>query len=477
MTLFISAWLWPFQPLGELVQNEMVLEHFSRPGFITFFCIATACVTWCYWRSPFELRVLLLLGSLQAIWKMACVLPAVWSGHADPAAYHEMGRSITEGRGLLVDHVSWYFNAMPADIVNPENHWPPGISFLIAPSLLLFGDTAFAARVPEILLTSLVIPLAGCRLAAALGTSRWVVAVVGLHLMLQPQLLSGSLRPPGSDLLGCAHILLLTRALVLARRQPLYWIEAALWGGLGPLVKGTGWLFIAPAIVWVFFTHRDEIRLPAMALWRRLILVGLAGAVLLSGHWPWVFFLLPSLIVVECMGRHLDTQPVMGGRTFAHFAIALWICILMPWALRNTWYFGAPHYSTQGHVAAYVGYNGWSGWEQETYRLYWGEDRPTLFDRFSDWERYWKETQSNIRNTTWWLFIQDGERWGGHRKERHHYREAGSWTWHWLYLDCNPTTGKRPGGSVSRPGFGWCSTFPCAFPSPSFKKWALGCVE
>jgi len=91
--------------------------------------------------------ILILSGFVVFIIKCSITYPIQYVGHADASGYAEMADSLIHGRGFEVDYISFYFIKYPG-IVRPEDHWPPLYSIAIAPFYLIFGKTAFAAKLP-----------------------------------------------------------------------------------------------------------------------------------------------------------------------------------------------------------------------------------------------------------------------------------------------------------------------------------------
>lgn len=75
----------------------------------------------------------------------------------------------------------------------PEDHWPPLYSVLILPFLLLLGKTALAAKLPSIIILSILLPVLVDSLTRRI-ISDWIAAFgVALTVMSYPQLFYSSL--------------------------------------------------------------------------------------------------------------------------------------------------------------------------------------------------------------------------------------------------------------------------------------------
>ena len=140
-----------------------------------------------------HIALLLAVGLAFFIIKCRIAYPIKYVGHADAAAYAEMADSLIHGRGFEVDYISWYFEKYDPKIVRPEDHWPPLYSLTIAPFFLIFGKTAFAAKLPSIIISCFLIPLVLYSLAKEISGSKWPGLAAGLGVMLYPSMFGWSL--------------------------------------------------------------------------------------------------------------------------------------------------------------------------------------------------------------------------------------------------------------------------------------------
>jgi 4-amino-4-deoxy-L-arabinose transferase-like glycosyltransferase len=293
---------------------------------------------------------LLLLAGLAAFAvKCRIVYPIEYIGHADASAYAEMADSLVHGRGLAVDYVSFHFIKYDPGIVRPEDHWPPFYSFLVAPFFLFLGKTAFAAKVPSLLISCLLFPVVGFLLAKRLSGSGVVGFATGLHLLLHPELFAHSLFC-ASDVtfafMVCLSVLFAVEGLEDAR----YFYPMGVTLGLAYYTKGAG-LVVIPAFV--------------------------------------VFHLI-------CRTRETDRRFIIG--------LGLAFLTMSPWFLRDLIHFGSPTFSTQQFVAGYAGY---LPWENGTYPLYWGENLPSFWSKLARWgiPHVVEKTREFFHQHLWWAFI------------------------------------------------------------------------
>ncbi len=87
-------------------------------------------------------------------------------GHADYADNAVVARNLLAGRGWVVDYVTQYYQ-LYSGVTRPQETWPLLQPVWIVPFFALFGPTAWAAKIPNLLFTvalALLIYSAGARL-------------------------------------------------------------------------------------------------------------------------------------------------------------------------------------------------------------------------------------------------------------------------------------------------------------------------
>ena len=241
----------------------------------------------------------------------------------DTAYYVGVARNVVEGRGLVSDAI-WSFQTPPLHFPRPAFEvWLPLPSLLALPAMAVLGPSFDAAKVPAVLVGSLV-PVLAWRLAAdvaeerglAPGRARTLAIGTGLTAVVYlPLILFGAL--PDSTMpfatLALAATLLMTRIL---RRPPVgaAWRDTRLLGlgvvlGLAALTRNeAAWL----ALTWA-----------GLAWWsgprgRRIALVGIPAAIalLIFGPWAirdWVVF-----------GNPLPGQALANALSITGFDIFAW---------------------------------------------------------------------------------------------------------------------------------------------------------
>src|SRR5512142_196746 len=72
-------------------------------------------------------------------------------GHGDSAFYFTVARNIAEGRGPVIDYITYFFSGLLPLPHYAGDFWNPTASFLIALPMLVFGTSISAALIAPIL--------------------------------------------------------------------------------------------------------------------------------------------------------------------------------------------------------------------------------------------------------------------------------------------------------------------------------------
>jgi hypothetical protein len=289
-------------------------------------------------RGPWLAGILLaiLLVGL-TVYEFTYIREMQFIGHADYADNGVVARNLLAGRGYAVDYVTQFFQPY-SDLSHPQETWPLLQPTLIAPFFALFGESAFVAKLPNLLL----------QLALAVGlyaVGRRVfdrrVALVAVILTLLNPFIFRLVIFPTSDLAFTLFALLTLaqffRASETEREGTFRWGSyawAGVWAGLMMLAKPNGVLFTGTCLLWDLLWRFRERR------WQ--------------GWWrSWLAFGVPAAV------------------------------LFAPWVVRNLVLFGSPIHSTESSDAWILKYQEW----EEIYRIYFDDvpDRSWLlrhgFDR------------------------------------------------------------------------------------------------
>jgi len=306
--------------------------------------------------------IVVIIGFTIFAFKCKIVYPIKWIGDTDEAAYAEMADNLIHGKGFTNDYIqySYFYSPTPQypEITHPEAHYATLYSILIAPFFLLLGKSAFAAKLPAMLISSTFLPVFLYLLTKRLSRSNIAGLAAALSIMIFPNIFSHSLIPD-DDVLFTFMVLASCFFIMKAHDSSKHFCYAGIFIGLTYYAKGVG-LWLIPAYLIIF--------------------------VILGG-----FRILRNRKLWHC------------------FAVAL--LVMLPWFVRNTIHFRNPIFTTQQYAAGYIGYE---GWEQGTYSLYWDKDRPSLLAKFrhAGLNKTWETSKKSYKTYLWWAFVDINESWG-----------------------------------------------------------------
>ncbi|MFQ6040922.1 MAG: ArnT family glycosyltransferase [Candidatus Poribacteria bacterium] len=317
-------------------------------------------------KIDYYIIFILLVGLAVFVLKCLIVYPIQYVGHADASGYAEMADSLIHGRGLAVDYISFYFLKYPR-IVRPEDHWPPLYSFFIAPFFLIMGKTAFAAKLPSLIISSLLFPIVGYFLGQKLSKSRITGLTAALTILFYPNFFTHSLYCL-SDITFAFMVSLTVLFAIKGVDDGRYFYPMGVCLALAYYAKGSSLALIPAFVIFYLICHSSNGSqdVAQSNTWRNVI---------------------------------KDNKFLRG--------LGLTFLVLLPWFIRNTIHFHNPIFSTQQFCAGYIGYQ---PWETGTYSLYWGENLPSFLTKF----RYGvgtvaQNTLKFFKQYLWWAFIDIGK--------------------------------------------------------------------
>jgi hypothetical protein len=337
--------------------------------------------------------ILLIVGFVAFVVKCHIAYPIQYVGHADASGYAEMADSLIHGRGFEVDYISWYFIKYQ-NIIRPEDHWSPLYSMAIAPFFIIFGKSAFAAKLPSLIISCFFLPLILYYLTKELSRSKITSLASGLGVLLYPAFFEWSLHCLSDVIYAfvvCSFVLFSVKTIDdkmngfispfskggkgdLNNKRYAY--LAGIFMGLAYYAKGSGLVLITCYILFHFITHYNLKQIRKKYRTTNI----------------------PSV------------KKVLTNKGFLTVLIVAFL-VLLPWFIRNYVHFGDPLFSTQRFAA---GYGGYVDWEIGTYDLYWGEKPPlTYSDKFKDGFGYVMEmTKEYLKTNVWWLIMDINSGWG-----------------------------------------------------------------
>jgi len=268
-------------------------------------------------------HILIAICGLMVVAGLIMAWRAPQLGAYDPANYVEVARNLLGGRGLSSEVVGNFYRRYQS-VRHAEDRRPSAWSVVLAGSMAVFGESEFAATLPNLLLGLLLAPVLVYLLARKLRLPAAVCLAAGLLFVAWPYWLKESL-DAGADILFTNLLLLALLAVLSAGERKGVMLICGAAVGLAYMVKPVGLLLVVPLAVYYWL---DGARLSARR--RLLCLVGFAVIMLL--------FASPMLI-------------------------------------RNYLTFRNPIYSTNIHTAGHIKTDA-SG--QGLLHVYWGESLPSL---------------------------------------------------------------------------------------------------
>lgn len=286
-----------------------------------------------------------LLALSVAIWLgyEATVIAALpYVGHADYADNAVVARNLVAGRGWVVDYVTQFYRLYDG-VTRPQETWPLLQPVWIAPFFALFGPTAWAAKIPNLLFTAalaLLIYQAGARL--------WDrrVGLTAAIVILTSYLFFRLVIYVTSDL---AFVVFSFGAIYLLYRY---------------VTKDEGRRTNDPAQRWPMVVGRWSLVGSAVLTGLMLLQKPGSGALIAFGMGLWLirFWMLDS--------RIRKSSSKIQNLTVKILPVALWgaiaLAILSPYMIRNLELFKAPFYSTESRDAWVIEYTSWD----EIYSVY-----------------------------------------------------------------------------------------------------------
>jgi hypothetical protein len=181
------------------------------------------------------------------------LLPLIQNpGLHDQNHYYNLGRRLLLGDGFTIDYV-WHFNDVPAEIVNPVDHWMPLPAVAVWAGMLIAGENVHASLI-FFIAAGLLIPLLSYWGAKQLGLSDTSALFAAAFAVIIPDLLSYSLRSDSSifnALFISASCLLFNKGL---QGSKWYFAASGLAGGLAYLCRNDAILLI-PLVFAVLFIY------------------------------------------------------------------------------------------------------------------------------------------------------------------------------------------------------------------------------
>ncbi len=278
-------------------------------------------------------------------------------GHADYADNGVVARNLLAGRGFTVDYVTQFFKPY-AGLSHPQETWPLLQPLLIAPFFKLLGESAFTAKLPN-----LVLELALALVVNALGSyifDRRVGLVAAILTLFNPFIFRLVIFPTSDLSFTLLALLALGQFFWATEKERMgkfsigSYAWAGLWAGLLTLAKPNGVLFIGIMLLWdVLWRWRER----GWRTWFR----------------SWLSFGLPALAFVA------------------------------PWVARNLILFHSPLHSTEQVDAWVLKYQDW----EKIYSIYFTDVPNRSWLLRYGWDRVFQAIGVEFRK--WWYYFSRQE--------------------------------------------------------------------
>jgi 4-amino-4-deoxy-L-arabinose transferase-like glycosyltransferase len=319
--------------------------------------------------------LLLLLGGAWLGYEALVILSLPYVGHADYADNAVVARNLLAGRGWVVDYVTQFYQLYEGT-TRPQETWPLLQPVWIAPFLALFGEEAWAAKLPNLLFNSVLLLL-----VYTIGAYLWNrrVGLTAALIIITNYLFFNLTIYTTSDLAFVVFTLAAVYLLYLAVEE-------------SPPEDAAAWEEHAAPDADEADQKDEEDAIPSEAPPGTPPLLLHMPLLLGSAIWTGLLMLQkPSgALIAVGMGLWLIVRTLtfdaLGLRRML-INVGLWslvaLLVLSPYLARNMLLFGQPVYSTESYDAWVLGYRGDSGeaWH-DIYRVFAPElDGPGLPDR------------------------------------------------------------------------------------------------
>lgn len=194
----------------------------------------------------------------------------------DSANYADVAENLTRGRGFTIDFMLHFFRRYPA-VSHPEDRRLSIHSAVIALFFLLFGKSAFAAKLPNILMGSLVLPLTTYVLARSLRIGKRAAFFAAVSVIFAGGVLSQT-HTAMADLLFTWFFLLYVYSLYRGLDDSRWLYGAGIFTGLCYLAKTQGLILFPMTLVYYISVKGMVSALKN----RHLLLSMLAAAIVMS---------------------------------------------------------------------------------------------------------------------------------------------------------------------------------------------------
>ena len=190
-------------------------------------------------------------------------------GHGDSAFYYTVAKNIVDGRGPVVDYITYFFEGLLPLPHYAGDFWNPSAAYLVAVPIALFGKSIGVALLAGVF-AGIVPAAAGYLAGLQLSRSITVGALTGVLTFFSPFEVWWSVSTEAiifAGVFGSIALFLMMKA----EAAPRFFLFAALFTGLANLIRQDYVLVLAALEIWILVLGRP---------WRRKLAIGAAALVI-----------------------------------------------------------------------------------------------------------------------------------------------------------------------------------------------------
>src|SRR3989344_3763611 len=109
-------------------------------------------------KFDFFLIVLFIISIAAFLIQAYFVSKVKYIGTEDMGHFSEAAENVLKGKGFSLDYIHQYFFKFDS-ISHPEEFGFPGVSLILTPFIFLFGKTAFAVKLPSLIIGIILFPI------------------------------------------------------------------------------------------------------------------------------------------------------------------------------------------------------------------------------------------------------------------------------------------------------------------------------
>ncbi|MFL7868829.1 MAG: ArnT family glycosyltransferase [Anaerolineales bacterium] len=233
-------------------------------------------------------------------------------GQWDAAFYYTVAKNIVLGRGLVIDYIWHYINGPTPLTHYSSDFWHPLTSYLIALPMSVLGISPFNAILSSIA-AGFGIALVSYKLGKVFGLPANTRVMATILAFFAPYAIQTSVTTDSIIFFGLASITMLYW-LAKSRKEPRYFLLAALASGLGHLTRQDGVLLLATILTCILLAPLPLMRKLTFGIGVVGIHLTILSPLLIKNYQEMGFFLPPGPPTTRFLTEHDDVYAY--GKTF-----------------------------------------------------------------------------------------------------------------------------------------------------------------